>query len=251
MPLINEIGLLPFEVASGARQMAIDQWMLEQPGAWLRFYGWLRPTLSLGRNQGPDPQMNLSAARAAGIDLVRRATGGQAVLHHLELTYSFAAGVPPMARSILQSYRDIRQPLLTGLSTLGLSLSAAPEEAKFRPVSSVCFAKAAGHEILYQGRKLVGSAQRRSRGRLLQHGSILLGLDLDLHQRVWPQRAAQDWARETANLGEILGEVEPEGLAKRLEISFALAFGAQLRPHQWSAEERQGLKATEGRFSVL
>lgn len=250
MPVLKEIGLLPYLVLPGKVQMALDQWMFDTEGTWLRFYGWARPTLSLGRNQKPEPDMDLAAAKAAGIDLVRRASGGQAVLHHLELTYSFAASVPPMASSILQSYSDIRQPLLAGLSALGIPLECAPETAKFRPQSSVCFAKAAGHEILFEQRKLVGSAQRRQKGRLLQHGSILLELDLDLHQTVWPERAPEIWQRETATLSQALGDFEIGKIREQLEQAFAEAFSARLVPRAISPEEMGRLEAAGSRFEL-
>ena len=242
--------MLPFLVDSGACQMAADQWMLEQPGTYLRFYQWNNPTLSLGRNQPLDPEMDIKAARAAGVELVRRATGGQAVLHHLELTYSFASSPPPFPRSILESYQAVRQPVLTGLQ--GLGLAARPGlEGKFRPTGSVCFSQAQGHEVVVGGKKLVGSAQRRKGNRFLQHGSILLDQDFLLLAQVWPGKTKESWKSETTTVKEALGEVPGvPGLAACLTEEFCAQFQVQPTHRDWTQEDWDWIKSQSPSFCL-
>ena len=242
--------MLPFLVESGGAQMAADQWMLERPGTYLRFYQWSVPTLSLGRNQALDPEMDLEAAKAAGVKVVRRATGGQAVLHHLELTYSFASSTPPFPKSILESYQAVRQPVLTGLQSLGLA--AKPGLAgKFRPTGSVCFSQAQGHEVVVGDKKLVGSAQRRKGSRFLQHGSILLDQDFPLLAQVWPGKTAQSWRQETTTLKSALGEVPAVSLLVRhLTEAFGVQFQVEPTALEWSKEDWDWIKRQSPGFCL-
>ncbi|MEW5978180.1 MAG: biotin/lipoate A/B protein ligase family protein [Acidobacteriota bacterium] len=153
-------------------------------GTCLRFYQWTRPTLSLGFSQKAVRAVNFAYCRQAGIDVVRRPTGGRAVLHDQELTYAVISNddqLFPM-RSIIETYRQVGSGLLAGLGELGLELDFAEGPSRRMghrrlPASEACFAMSNHHEILHHGRKLVGSAQKRLRRAFLQHGSILLDFD--------------------------------------------------------------------------
>ena len=150
--------------------MAMDEALLEEVachgGAYLRFYRWDPPTLSLGRNQ-PNTFYDLP--------IVRRPTGGQAVWHEHEITY---AVVTPIALfgSLRNAYCEIHTRLAKALRALGVEGVLAPAHPPIRPAAhpASCFASPVGGEILVQGRKLVGSAQVRRGDAFLQHGSILL-----------------------------------------------------------------------------
>jgi len=155
---------------SGEYNMAMDEALLEEVarhgGAYLRFYRWDPPTLSLGRNQ-PNTFYNLP--------IVRRPTGGQAVWHEHELTYATVAPVA-LFGSLRKAYCEIHTRLARALRTLGVEAVLAPAHPPIRPSAhpASCFSCSVGGEILVRGRKLVGSAQVRRGDAFLQHGSILL-----------------------------------------------------------------------------
>jgi lipoate-protein ligase A len=169
----------------GASNMAIDEAILEaviqgHSPPTLRFYGWSPPCLSLGRNQSL-AEANLTACRAAGVDLVRRPSGGQAVLHAGELTYSLALlqSDPRSAGGLLEAYRRLSEGLLAGLRRLGIeAVQALGARQTDGPPSPICFDRPSDYEITFGGRKLIGSAQWRRRGGVLQHGSLPLAGDL-------------------------------------------------------------------------
>ncbi len=178
-------GFLP-----GFRNMEIDA-ELARNGTnhpTLRVYGWSPPAISLGWNQSWD-EIRLDAASAAGIDVVRRPTGGRAILHEHELTYSVV--MPSRGENIGAVYNRISLALVEGLRFLGVRAVLERSQPHFSRLyrtaeASACFVSSARHEIMVDGKKLVGSAQRRLRTdgeeeMVLQHGSILLGAE---HQRI-------------------------------------------------------------------
>ncbi len=150
--------------------------------AILRFYGWDAPTLSLGYFQRTD-EIDLEACHTSAVTLVRRPTGGRAVLHHRDLTYCLVLPLrsPWTEFSIADSYRRINSCLKRGLETLGLAATigiASGYAGHFGLAPSpFCFSAIARHEVLVGGKKVIGSAQRRFPGALLQQGSILLDFD--------------------------------------------------------------------------
>lgn len=165
--------------APGAWNMAVDEALMESVRAGaapaLRLYGWSPPCLSFGRNQPAAGRYDRDHLRAAGVDVVRRATGGRAVLHDEELTYSVvlpdrALGGPRRA------YERVNRVLAAALDGLGAAVTVQADDGRAAPVPSTvpCFAEPVSGEILVAGRKLVGSAQVRKRGVLVQHGSIPL-----------------------------------------------------------------------------
>lgn len=180
----------------GAENMARDQALLQRAisgqGPLLRVYAWVRPTLSLGYFQRLDQVAEAGAAERLDVDVVRRFTGGGAILHHKELT--FALALPPghawTGLDVNTSYLEITRPLLTLLQDQGVDAAyrggAEPERK-----AANCFAGAACPDIVVQGRKLFGSAQRRSQGALVQHGSLLLDIDQDLWSALFGPRLGQ------------------------------------------------------------
>ena len=161
--------------------MAIDEallWRARQSGETLfRVYSWTRPTISLGRNQPARGSYDLDLAAGRGIDFVRRPTGGRAILHHREITYSIAAPIAAFG-SLPESYRAINRLLLEALRTLGVCAEEATSSSR-APVPSLapCFDAPVAGELVAEGRKLVGSAQVRDGGAFLQHGSVLVDDD--------------------------------------------------------------------------
>src|SRR3972149_8392190 len=175
--------LLRHPPAGGAWNMAVEEAILEsarkgEAPPTLRLYDWQPACLSLGFAQSLT-DVDASALQQRGWDLVRRPTGGRAILHTDELTYSVIGPTsePRLAGSILESYQRLSQALLHSLELLGL-----PVRQQSRPSGSgngqannpVCFEVPSDYEIALGGKKLVGSAQARRKGGLLQHGSLPL-----------------------------------------------------------------------------
>jgi lipoate-protein ligase A len=135
----------------------------------LRIYAWQPPTLSVGAKMDL-PEAVRRRCDAAGVDMVRRPTGGGCVLHDGDLTYSVVA--PDAGRSVLEAYRWVARGLIAGLGVLGVAAVVAEHPASGRPLD--CFQAATGADLAVAGRKLCGSAQLRRAGWFLQHGSIPL-----------------------------------------------------------------------------
>lgn len=161
--------------------MALDEALLararESHEAVLRVYGWSGPALSLGRHQSARGAYDPARAASLGVAVVRRLTGGRAVLHHREVTYSVTSPVRD-DEPLRESYGRINRLLLDGLRRLGVEAALAEPDGRAAPPGSApCFELPAEGEIVHGGRKLVGSAQLRDAGALLQHGSILIDDD--------------------------------------------------------------------------
>ncbi|MBN1661621.1 MAG: lipoate--protein ligase family protein [Anaerolineae bacterium] len=177
--------LLVHTEADGATNMAIDEAILEavvagQSPPTIRFYQWSPPCLSLGRSQ-PLTGVDLAACRAHGVDVVRRPSGGRAILHTDELTYSVALPTsdPRAGDGVVDGYRRLSEGLLAGLERLGaVSVQATGHRPGQASPSAICFETPSQYEITLGGRKLVGSAQWRARGGVLQHGTLPLRGDL-------------------------------------------------------------------------
>lgn len=164
----------------GPENMACDLALMDRARSTgesvLRVYSWSVPTLSFGRNQKTTGYDAADLARKA-IAAVRRPTGGRAILHHREITYSITAPVPT-GQSLAAAYSWINELLLAALRSIGVEAKiAARSERAPAPDSNPCFATATPGEITTAGRKLVGSAQYRNDGAMLQHGSILVSDD--------------------------------------------------------------------------
>jgi lipoate-protein ligase A len=165
----------------GFLNMAIDETLLrlaEADGARvLRLYRWAPACLSFGRHEPARRRYRRDRIAERGIDVVRRPTGGRAVWHDAELTYAVAAPVATFG-TLGETYLAIHRTLACALSQLGLPATLAPAPARAAaPDAGACFAAPAGGEVLAGGRKVVGSAQLRTRSAFLQHGSVLLDGD--------------------------------------------------------------------------
>src|SRR4051812_48910645 len=170
--------LLLAQPRSGAENMARDTALQARAAKTsetvFSIYSWDRPTLSFGRHQPATGLYDVERIRTAGVGVVRRPTGGRAILHHHEVTYSVSAplaGAPPLR----ETYERINEILIAGLSRLGVSVGTAAPAAR-APIPSVrpCFETPGEGELVSAGGKLVGSAQWRDEHSLLQHGSILV-----------------------------------------------------------------------------
>jgi len=239
--------LLRSAPADGATNMAVDEAILYAVAAGLapptlRFYAWQPACLSLGRAQ-PAGDVKLEELRIAGFGLVRRPTGGRAILHVDELTYSVVApeGEPRVSGGVVESYRRISAGLIRGLELLGVGNLAADRRVQERSANGpVCFEVPSDYEITAGGRKLVGSAQVRSRGVVLQHGALPLEGDIAricafLKANATPERVR---ARATTLMEALARPVSWEEAAAALEGGFAQALNLRLVPGVLTAEER-------------
>ena len=157
-----------------ARDTALMERARESQECVFSVYSWTAPTLSLGRNQAAKDRYDLDKIRQHGIEVVRRPTGGRALLHYHEVTYSVTA---PLGEDepLKESYDRINRILIDGLLRLGVEASEAnPAGRTPQPGDLPCFAAPVEGELVSGGAKLVGSAQVRESGALLQHGSILI-----------------------------------------------------------------------------
>lgn len=210
--------------ARGAENMALDEALMERAGAvdeWvLRVYSWASPTISLGRNQTANGKYDLERVRELGLDVVRRPTGGRAILHDREITYSVTAPVAG-AGDLRESYARINALLVTALNSIGVPATpAAVDGPSASPGMAPCFDEPAAGELTLDGRKLAGSAQWRSEGALLQHGSILVEDD----QSVLSTLSNEPRPRipPPATLAEALGRIPSV-------VEVAAALGAAVR----------------------
>ncbi len=249
--------------AGGAWNMAVDEVLLDGVAAGaaqprLRFYQWRPACLSLGYFQSFDV-VNLDGCRALGVEIVRRPTGGRAILHDRELTYSVALPASALGHDggVLPSYYRLSLALQEGLRRLSVPATLAPESAASASPEHgpVCFDRPSAHEILLDGRKLVGSAQMRRGGGLLQHGSILieprlakLRACLRLPDDSAGSKAGEGWGRiedGVAGLAEV-GVSEPGQIAGAIAAAFAAQFGVTLVEAPLGRDELAAAQALAG-----
>jgi lipoyl(octanoyl) transferase len=157
--------------------MAIDEALLDSKLSVLRFYQWKPAALSLGYFQKTS-DINVDYCKKNKIEIVRRLTGGNAVLHDQELTYSFIIDEKEMPSSVIESYKVISKAILKALKNLGVD-ARMNENIESKEKSAVCFNDPSWYEIIVNNKKIVGSAQKRLNGKLLQHGSILFDIDIE------------------------------------------------------------------------
>jgi len=245
--------LLDTGEADGATNMAIDEAILhavaqELAPPTLRFFAWQPPCLSLGQAQSFN-DVDWAACLARGYHVVRRPTGGRAILHTDELTYSVTAPEtePRVAGGILPSYRRLSAGLLEGLRLLGVPgveahhPEAAEEGARDQALNGpVCFQVPSTYEITVAGKKLVGSAQVRRQGVVLQHGTLPLVGDI---ARICDVLAAHpDRARvlsRATTVQDVLGRaVSFHEAAEAMARGFAAALNVELAPGDLLPEER-------------
>lgn len=223
----------------GVYNMSVDEKLLARAQAGeqvpvLRFYTWDPAAVSIGRFQKIEDSVNADACKQHGFDIVRRITGGRAVLHNKELTYSIIARAdnPLFPSNVLGTYKLIAAGLLQGLKNLGIPAEMVSRSNRHAALvkkgvkDPACFSSPSWYEILVHGRKIIGSAQRRLSGAFLQHGSILMDYDAALEAEVIPGGGSNDVV--TSIKRELGGDVSFEevkgafvkGFSEALAIDF-------------------------------
>ncbi len=211
--------------------MAIDEVLLSSRVPVLRFYQWEPCAVSIGRYQDLD-DIDLEYCAENSIDVVRRITGGKAVLHESELTYSFIIGKEMMPRSIIESYKIISSALVQGLRALGLNpeMSSSKIENRDNPI---CFQEPSFNELTINRKKFVGSAQVRKNEKLLQHGSILTGIDTVKHSSCFKKKP------EANNLKERITyiDIPEEKLKSAIKHGFSGYFNTSMNERNLCTRE--------------
>ena len=223
----NEIRLLRTGHNNAYWNMAVDEVLMnsvrnsttETPT--LRLYGWSPSAVSIGYFQSVEQEVNTEICKKSGVDLVRRVTGGGAVLHDSELTYSFITRKYP--QNIIESYRLVCDPIVSCLLNLGFN------EPRFVPLN----------DVLVEGKKVSGNAQTRKEGILLQHGTILLDVDFEKMFSVLkiPQQKIQD--KLIKNVKERVRGLNRtfEEVSAALEQAFSTKFAAKLVVDKITSQE--------------
>jgi lipoate-protein ligase A len=241
---------------TGFMNMAIDEAIMiaHREGLvppTIRFYQWSPPAVSLGYFQDLKKEIDVDSCRNLGIDIVRRPTGGKAVLHDKELTYSFTIreNHPLVNNSILETYKKISGGIIKGLFYLGVTADLVPlrEKSKIHhsDLKSICFSVPSQYEVQVEGKKIVGSAQVRKREIVLQHGSLLIELEKDKLFSVFNFPSTQIRERlktkfNATSLEEILKrKITFSELSAILPRGFEEEFGVKLLEGQITEEEEK------------
>lgn len=218
----------------GAMNMALDDALLQAVAEGtsppvLRLYRWQPATLTLGYAQPVDAGVDLDACRAAGVAVVRRPTGGRAVLHDREVTYALIAPVgPPFGNTVATSYRVVAGLLRAALCACGLPAELVPGQPRVRQGRAVCFTAPAQHELVIAGCKVAGCAQKRRGRAFLQHGSIPLDLDLELLGRLMPLAPGETPLVRFAAIGWLQRFTDQTLTVDAVEAAVIAAFAAGL-----------------------
>jgi len=235
----------------GSWNMAVDEVFFrrteEKPRTFLRFYQWERPTASLGYSQEAAKVVDTAFCAAHGIDIVRRMTGGKLVLHHREVTYSVASSdAAVFTETLRESYQLISRALLKGLSIMGLAARLAETSPPAYVKGTMpCFAFPARDEIEIGGKKIVGSAQKRTGARFLQHGSIPLEKDEALLAAVSrPGESAESLGM--TSLSEALARpVDFDAAVGPLVQGFADFFGVTFERYALTPADKEAVRALQ------
>lgn len=235
---------VPCSSHDGFTNMAIDEAILESYIAGntpptLRLYRFAPPAVTIGLSQKMSAEL-VASIEERGIDVVRRPTGGRAVLHMNDLTYSFVGGDVSreggfLSTSITTSYKEISQGLIAAFRLLGVASELGEVGAGYRHLQD-CFMATTGCDLHHKGTKLIGSAQVRRRGAVLQHGSVPLNQDPALMASILQEPSPGKLRHK--NLFDLVGrQIGIEELSAAFHQGFAQAFGVTLEESTLTAQE--------------
>lgn len=247
------IRLLDRSKNSGFMNMAIDEAIAinahETKIPTLSFYSWEPATVTIGYFQSMNAEVDIEKCKIQGIDFIRRITGGGAVFHDKEITYSFVctedSGV--VSKDILESYRQICSGVIHGLENLGV-------QSQFAGIN----------DIVTNGKKVSGNAQTRRHKAVLQHGTVLLDVDVErmfsilkVPNEKMRDKIISNVKERVCSVKSILGrEVEYEEAKKSMVIGFEKAFKTEIKPGKLTEKERMDaeiaikrIKSNEWNFS--
>jgi lipoyl(octanoyl) transferase len=269
MASVEQWRLIETDALPGDYNMALDVALVKAQSPKkikpvLRLYSWGPFAISLGFHQSIN-EINTELCDKHGIDIVFRPTGGRAILHAQELTYSviLPASSSFYHKEILPVYDNISKCLVRGLQTLGIPVvfersKKTPKDFSRGELSSICYASSIQHEIGINGRKLVGSAQRRYDDVVLQHGSILIGpahLDLPLYLTKGSVKRRQTMReymeKNTICLNEIVKKITIQSLKKAVKTGFEKEISVKLVPDKITDQEHEFAKKQSSEYLVF
>lgn len=240
--------------AAGARNMAVDEYLLgkverERIAPILRLYSFDPPAVTVGYHQGAGHGLDRDRIGRDGVDVVRRFTGGRALLHDGELTYAVVAGTdrPPFDTHLQDSFLRISEALVLALRSMGVDarVSGGRPRHPSPDFQKPCLDSVSRHEITAGGRKIVASAQRRLKRSFLQHGSILLTPASGRIVDYLPGGMSRLAGRVTSVSGELGGEVEPSLVRRAVVTGFEEAFRVSFERLCLSEEEEREVSVRE------
>ena len=218
---------IKFGTYTGEENMRIDSDLLDKAienqtqEPIFRLYAWSPKCVSLGRNQGAGVNIsnNINETSFKDIDVVRRVTGGRALLHDNEITYSYIspASIIPNGQTIKESYKYISGILIDFFKTLGVELDFGGGVNGTNGVNvrhDYCMLISTGADVCYKDKKIIGSAQYRKSGYILQHGSILFGYDKELLEELFHEEVSPD---SITTVNEILPQLTKEEFVEKFE----------------------------------
>ncbi len=252
--------LIPSEPARGSFNMALDDSLLHHAAQsgfvpTIRFMQWQPPALSLGRFQEAEG-VDIEACRRAGIDVVRRATGGEAVLHWNEFTYTVVLpSEMEMPSAVVEAYEAVCEAVQLAFTSIGLATRLKTRRGE-RLEDGSCFTHPGVSDLVHDGRKICGSAQSRRGGALLQHGSVLLNdqshLIYELLALPPKVKAAnrERFRRGCLNLAEVGLAPARDELEEAFRAGFAEAFEAEIGAEPATPQELEYAQRSERAFMV-
>jgi lipoate-protein ligase A len=239
--------------------MAADLHLLslceQGPAVFVRLYSWERPSVTLGIAEKPGETLDMAVLKRLGAEWIRRATGGRSVLHDRDITYSciFSNGAPGMGATLMETYRVVSDCLMRGLGYAGVACArhdSPPGSAPSRGGAKLpCFLSPNRHEIMASGKKLVGSAQKRTAKAVLQHGSIPLTpafrdlpdyLLVDDEEREIQKRLL---LQKCTCISEIVPEIKEKNLREYLVKGFLETLPCPTSMSAWTPEEQKTITA--------
>ncbi len=208
---------IPYEIKTGKQNMNIDSDLLDYAinnklsEPIFRLYGWSPACVSLGRNQD-DKFLDYKLLRHCGIDVVRRLTGGRALLHDNEITYSYICPVSYLEHGehVVSSYKEICGIFINKFSQIGIDIDFGSQK-QIKTGFDYCMLISTGADLCYKGKKLIGSAQCRKHGYILQHGSILYDYDKKLLEKIFGEEISTE---EITCIKEINPTISKEDIIK-------------------------------------
>jgi lipoyl(octanoyl) transferase len=257
--------VLDFQQYNAFENMAIDEAIFRETiknkkPPTIRFYGWQPAAVSIGYFQDIKKEVNVEKCCAAGVDIVRRISGGRAVFHCEEVTYSVIScnteeSFPP---DILGTYKIISNCIARGLTYLGIEAVLAEtgrtlHDADFR---ACCFSIPARNELLVSGRKICGSAQMRSSGGFLQHGSILIGFDpVKTASFLLPMRTDLQLQKLKDSVAAINEEIDrpvsEQEICASLKKGFTAVLGREITEETLTSEEEELVNKLKQKYADL
>ncbi|GAK06516.1 biotin/lipoate A/B protein ligase family protein [Geomicrobium sp. JCM 19038] len=249
---------------SPSYNMALDEKLLQWHSEGkippvIRFYEWNPASLSLGYFQKIHKEINITAVEEHELGIVRRPTGGRAVLHDKELTYSVIVNEdhPKMPETVTEAYRVISEGLLEGFRQLGLEANLSIPKTKEdtdalkNPTSAVCFDAPSWYELVVEGKKIAGSAQTRQKGVILQHGAIVLAFDVDQLFSVFKfkddrmrEQMQKRFLQKAVSIQDLTStDVTIPQLREAFKVGFEQGLDVHLEPMTLTEEQKQEVES--------